>query len=182
MLFRSYLRDKAVLKANPVHPEIYQWWFRLPGGDYQGQKTRRYGFLLYISIANKGLRKVQLKEWRLKLKSASYRKAKLKPISIPEPSWENESFTKYFPVLGQKGLMFGGETIVDAGCSISGMAYYIYECFGNKLFDPIIVNDKIEGFFEIKDVFGKTEKCEIIFSYKELEYVQTIFKDIEKII
>ena len=181
MLFRSYFRDRAVLKVSAIHPEVYQWWFRLPGSEYQGQTTRSYGFLLYIGIANKGLRKVQLEKWRLIIRSASNKKIELKPMSIPEPSWENEVFTKYFPVLGQKGLMFGGATMVDAGCSISGMAYYIYECFGDKLFDPLIVNDTIRGSFEVNDVFGKKEKCKIIFSYKKLEYVQTIFKDIEKI-
>jgi len=102
-------------------------------------------------------------------------------MSIPDPSWENEAFTKYFPVLGQKGLVFGGDTKVDAGCSISGMAYYIYECFGDKIFDPLIVNDAIKGYFEVNDVFGHKVKCTINFASKELTYVQTIFKDIEKV-
>ena len=181
MLLRSYLRDRPVLKACAIHPEVYQWWFRLPEGEYQGQKTRRYGFLLYIGIGNKGLRKVQLERWRLKVRTAKYRKIELKPMSVPEPSWECDAFTKYYPVLGQKGLMFGGETMVDSGCSISGMAYYVYECFGDKIFDPLIVNDTIMGFFEINDVFGKKTKCKITFNLRELEYIQTIFKNIEKI-
>jgi len=181
MLLRSYLRDRPVLKASAIHPEVYQWWFRLPGKEYQGQQTRRYGFLIYIGIANKGLRKVQLESWRLKVRSARYKRIELKPMSIPDPSWENEAFTKYFPVLGQKGLVFGGDTKVDAGCSISGMAYYIYECFGDKIFDPLIVNDAIKGYFEVNDVFGHKVKCTINFASKELTYVQTIFKDIEKV-
>ncbi len=182
MLLQLYLRDRAILKASAIHPEIYQWWFRLPEGKYQGQKTRRYGFILYIGIANKGLRKVELEKWRLKVRSANYKKREMKPMSIPEPSLENEVFTKHFPVLGQKGLIFRGETTIDAGCSISGMAYYVYECFGDKVFDPLIINDKIKGIFEAKDVFGKKVKTKIDFTYKELEYVQSFFKDIDKII
>ena len=170
-----------MLKASAVHPEVYQWWFRLPAKEYQTQQTRRYGFLLYIGIANKGLRKVQLERWHLKVRSAFFKRIELKPMSIPEPLWENEAFTKCFPVLGQKGLVFGGDTTVDSGCSISGMAYYIYECFGDKHFDPLIVNDVIQGFFEARDVFGKKVKCTINFTKKELGYVQTIFKNIEKV-
>ncbi len=181
MLLRSYLRDKPILKATAIHPEIYQWWFRLPEDEYQGHKIRRFGFLLYISISNKGLRKVQLSQWRLKIRMTRLKKIELKPTNIPDATLEHEVFIKSFPVLGQKGLIFSGDTLVDAGCSISGMAYYIYECYGDEIFDPLIIDDTIKGFFELKDVFETKTKCNINFTYKKLDYVQTIVKDIEKI-
>ncbi|MFC1994952.1 hypothetical protein ACFLVK_00915 [Chloroflexota bacterium] len=59
-LLRFYLRDKPKLSVHPIHPDVYQWWFKLLGGEYEGKHTRKYGFLAYIGISNHGLRKVSL--------------------------------------------------------------------------------------------------------------------------
>lgn len=85
-LLISYLKDKPKLKVEPVHPKIYQWWFKLPNGKTEdGQITRKYGFLTYVSINNKGLRRTTLDEWNLIIKDKTFKKRKLKAVSIPEP-------------------------------------------------------------------------------------------------
>lgn len=70
MLLKYYLRDKPKLKVRPVHPEIYQWWFKLPNGEFEGYPTRKYGFLAYIAISNRGLRKYRLTLGALILKQS----------------------------------------------------------------------------------------------------------------
>jgi len=55
ILLSSYLRDKPKLTVRPVHPDTYQWFFLLPSGQFQEHQTRKYGFLSYISITNKGI-------------------------------------------------------------------------------------------------------------------------------
>jgi len=182
MLLRSYLRDRAVLTASPIHPEVYQWWFRLPNGEFEGMPTRRYGFLAYIAVGNRGLRKVSLKSWRLFIKTyAKKSKQELKALSIPEPVFEAESFSKVYPVLGTAGLAYKGETVVDSGCSISGWAYYVAEYHGNEKWNPVIKDDKITGSFVVRDIFGGKAKIKITFSKRELEDISALLPGIEKV-
>ena|SRR5437660_1657184 len=63
-LLKFYLRDKPKLRVEPIAPQVYQWWFRMPDGRTETQSTRRYGFLAYVSISNRGLRKVELETWK----------------------------------------------------------------------------------------------------------------------
>ncbi len=69
-LLRYHLRDRPKLTIQPVHPDAYQWWFKLPSGEYEGNPSRKYGFLAYIDITNRGLRKVSLDSWRLFIHTA----------------------------------------------------------------------------------------------------------------
>jgi integrase len=117
MLMKFYLRDKAKLTVEPVHPETYQWWFRHRDGDFQGNPTRRYGFITYIDVTNSGLRKVQLSSWRLFIRSRLRKWVELKPINMPEPSIAIGEHRKLYPVLGQRGLNFEGDTTVESGGS-----------------------------------------------------------------
>jgi len=129
MLLRYYLRDRPKLTVHAIHPETYQWWFVLPGGEFKGKSTRKYGFLAYIGITNKGLRKVSLDSWRLFVRTVGFKEVELKPISIPEPKsilGESDN-AKFWPVLGQRGVMYEGGTEIDSGGSIAGMAYYVGE-------------------------------------------------------
>jgi len=100
MLLKFYLRDRARLTAHPVHPEIYQWWFRRPDGEFEGKPTRRYGFIAYIAIQNSGLRKTELISWRLFIKTRLGRWHELKPINMPEPSSEIGSHEWIEPASG----------------------------------------------------------------------------------
>ncbi|TKJ47581.1 hypothetical protein CEE34_02940 [Candidatus Aerophobetes bacterium Ae_b3a] len=44
MLLRYYLRDRPKLAVHSIHPDVYQWWFKLPSGEFEGNPTRKYGF------------------------------------------------------------------------------------------------------------------------------------------
>ncbi len=182
MLLKYYFNDRPKLCVEPVHPEVYQWWFRLPDGKNNDSLTRKYGFLVYAAILNRGLRKVSLSSWRLFIKTG-IKEIDLRPISIPEPQAElsKSGHIKAWPVLGQKGIHFGGNTLIDSGTSISGMAYYIAEVYGSESWNPVIKNGKINGKFVITDVFGNKAKTEIIFNESTVERVKTMIENIELI-
>lgn len=181
MLLKFYLRDRARLTVLPIHPDVYQWWFRRPDGRFEDKLTRRYGFIVYIAIQNSGLRKTQLTSWRLFIKTRLGRWNELKPLNMPEPSSEIGSHVKLYPVLGQRGEHFQGETLVDSGCSTSGMVYYVYECYGGEGWDPRITDQQITGEFRISDGFNRRAKCEVRFNLKPLDYIRSFAPGIETI-
>lgn len=71
--------------------------------------------------------------------------------------------------------------MIASGGKISGMTYYIAEFYGDRIFNPIIKGNKINGEFFVIDVFGKKISCKIIFSETPLEKIKSLIKDIEKI-
>jgi len=133
MLLRSYLRDKPILEVSPIHPDAYQWFFRLPNSSVNGVPTRKFGFLTYVGIKNKGIRDVSLDEWHLIIKTRIGKSIEFKPISIPEPRIQlgESQNLKTWPVLGQAGIYFKGNTMIKAGDSIAGFAYYVAEYYGS---------------------------------------------------
>jgi len=60
ILVWQFSRDRPKLSVASVHPELYQRYFRLPPGEYRGHETRKFGFLIYLAIANRGLRDVSI--------------------------------------------------------------------------------------------------------------------------
>jgi hypothetical protein len=181
-LLSNHLRDQAILKVKPIHPDVYQWWVRLPAREYEGAPTRRFGFLLYVGIGNQGLRKVALDSWRLFIQTNATRsKQELKPLSIPEPITDLGSYAKSYNVLGLRGALGSGETVIDSGCSISGWVYYVAEYFGDETWNPVIKNGKIKGTFVVRDIFKGKTQTEIVFSEKELSFVQKMIPSIENI-
>jgi hypothetical protein len=181
MLLRFYLRDRARLTVHPIHPDTYQWWFTLPPGEFEGKATRRYGFVTYVAIQNSGLRKTQLTSWRLSIRLRLGRSRELKPINMPEPSAKIGEHVKLYPVLGQRGLHFEGDTLVDSGCSASGMVYYFYECYGGEGWDPKTSGQQIKGTFYVSNGFNGKAKCIVRFRPKSLEEIKTFAPGIDAI-
>jgi len=182
MLLKYYLRDRPKLIVRPIHPEVYQWWFKLPDGEFEGNPTRKYGFLAYIDVINCGLRKVSIGSWNLFLRTVGFKRVELKPINIPEPKGDiGGGINKFLPVLGQRGPLFAGDTLVDSGVCISGMAYYILEFHGGEAWNSRIKNERITGKLVVRDVFGKKAHCKIVFSKISLEKVTSMIEGIEKI-
>ena len=179
ILLHNFLRDRPDLKITAIHPEVYQWWFNLPPGEFEGKPTRKRGFIVYVGIGNKGLRSVTVNQWRLHIKLRNGHKEELKPMNLPQPKQEFTGFTKEFPVLGQRGVTFSGDTKVNTGDSISGMSYYILECYGSDQFDPIISNEKIIGTFVVMDVFDKKYSTTIYFSKVNRGKIEKLFGSIE---
>lgn len=185
ILLWYFLRDHPKLVVEPVHPEVYQWYFRLPDGEYEGVPSRKYGFLLYASISNKGLRSVALASWRLTIRSRNKQKNELKPVNLPgEPMLDltERETVKIWPVLGQGGILpGGGDTMVVSGASVSGMAYYLYECYGDSMWDPVEKDGIVEGVFRVKSVFRNKAKTKIQFRKKQLEEIEKMVPGISKI-
>jgi len=180
-LLRHYVRDRPSLRVEPIHPDTYQWWLRLPPGEYQGQQTRRYGFLPYIDVTNRGLRRVSLSSWRLCVRTRGLRRIELKPMNITEPIWQGERITKVFPVLGQKSPLYSGSTVVESGCGVSGVSYYVYECYGGQGWDPRIKGDRIHADVVVTDVFGGVSRTRFSFALKDLAFVEKFIEGITEI-
>ena len=181
LLLKYYLRDKPKLEVKPIHPEVYQWWFQLPAGTQDGKPTRKYGFLCYVGISNKGLRKCSLNSWRLSVRAKNFTRAELKPISLPELKARMGSSFKLWPVLGQRDLHFEGDTVVEPGTSISGMAYYIYHVWGDAGFDPRIIGGEVSATLTVTNIFGQSSSCRLRLKERPLIEIQKIAPGIERI-
>lgn len=182
ILVRVRIRDRARLKVAPIHPDTYQWWFRLPDATFQGRTTRLFGFLGYIAVLNRGYRAVSINGWRLRIGAKNHQYAELRAFSIPEPTYNMGEHLKVFPVLGQKGLIHQGEVRIDSGDSTGGMAFYVYECFGSDSWDPLVRDGKIKGRYTVRDVFGGKAKCQVIFREKTLEDVEAMIPSLRDIV
>lgn len=181
ILLWNFTRDRPSIVAKPIHPTIYQWWFNLPSREYKGQHTRAYGFIAYVGISNKGLRSVAINEWHLKIRTRNFRNCELKPINLPEPKIEIGNHVKILPIFGQHGQFFKSDMTVQSGNSISGLAYYIYECYGDLIWNPKDTDGVIKGKFGVNTVFNNKTTCKICFHKRNLEEITKIFPGIETI-
>lgn len=181
ILVRVHLRDRARLVVSPVHPDTYQWWFRAPSGTHAGRVTRRFGFVVYAGIGNKGYRAVTFNRWRLRIRSRNGKFNELRALSMPEPRVNLGEIMKVFPVLGQKSTLSSGEMRVEAGDSTSGMALYLYECFGPDDWDPVLKDGQVTGRFTIEDVFGGHSKSDFHFRERSLEQIEQILPGVKEL-
>ena len=170
------------MSIHPIHPEVYQWFFDLPPGQHEGQPTRKYGFLVYIGITNRGLRDVSINYWHLFLKIRNKTSIELKPLTITEPKVTiGQIAEKVYPVLGAKGVLFTGDTMIRSGDSIAGFACYMAEFYGHENFNPLIENGKAIGKMVVKSVFNNKAIVKIEFSRIELARAQQMIPHIETV-
>jgi len=183
ILLRNYLRDRPELVVRPIHSDTYQWFFPLPCGNYQGQPTRKYGFLTYIGIANRGIRDVAIESWRLRIKTDGHGWQELGPVSIPEPQIElgESGSLKIWPVLGQKGVFHQGDTMLKSGDSIAGFAFYIAGFYGDKSWNPLVRNGKAIGEVLVRSVLGQKAKSKVFLREIPLEKAKRMVKGIDQI-
>ena len=173
-LLRFYTRDRARLGVEPVHPEVYQWWARLDDSVRDGEPTRRWGFLLYLACTNAGLRPTTLDRWRLRVYARNRRHADLVALSIPEPHAEFSGNIKVYNVLGARGPLTDGETRIEPGGSVSGMAYYVYECWGADSWDPVVSDDGITVSLRVRDVFCNRASARIVCHQRSQDELQEL--------
>lgn len=175
--------NKPKLKIEVLHPDQYQWYFKLPPGSYKGLKTRSYGFIPYISIKNKGLKETSLDSWFLDIKVYNNNFTRIHPISIPEPiiKMGKTDNVKILPVLGIRGLFHDGSTSIRSGNFISGISYFILTFYEDE-YNPIFKDNKITGKFVIIDGFGRKIETEILFNEMPLEKIKEIIPNVDKII
>jgi len=183
ILLREYLRDRPKLMVEPIHPDTYQWFFKLPSRELHGHTTRKFGFLTYLSITNRGLRDVSLNSWRLHIRTAGGKRYELRPMSTVEPSIRlgQSDSVKTYAVLGVKGVVTEGETWVRAGGGIAGFAYYLAEFFGGDQWNPVIKEGTVTETIVVSDVFGKKTSAKIVFKEIPLKKAKEMVKDIDKI-
>ena len=180
-LLRFYYRDRPRLRVTPVHPETYQWWFKLPDGEMAGAPTRRWGFLLYVGASNSGLRPTTLDEWRLEVRPKNLKRSRLTALSISEPeAWLGE-MKKIYPVLGTRGLAHEGTTRLEPGGSIAGMVYYVYECYGDEEWDPKTESETIRVKLLVREVFGRRVRCKIDCRERNLDEIEEMVPGISTI-
>ena len=182
ILFWRYVTDRPILRVKPVHPDVYQWFFRLPAGKYQGTETRKYGILIYIDVINRGRRSVQLESWNLRVPSMARRWSTLKPLSIPEPHTQlGDAGEKVWPVLGVRGPMTSGSTLVPSGESIGGFAYYVAEWWGSAQHDLRIVDGKASVVAEIRSILGNQARTTVVLTEISLEKAEEMVQGIETV-
>jgi len=183
MLLRHYLRDRPKLALSAIHPDSYQWFFVLPDGKYQNQPTRKYGFLSYVSIINRGIRDVSLESWSLHIKTVGGKWVELHPLSIPEPQIElgQSGSLKVWPVLGQKGVYHKENAMIRAGSGISGFAYYIAEHYGGNTWNPMIKEGKATGRIVVRSVLGNKASAKVPFTKIPLKKAKEIVEGIDKV-
>jgi len=76
---------------------------------------------------------------------------------------------------------FDGDTLIDAGCSTSGMVFYIYECYGGEGWNPEATGQKINAIFQASDGFNGKAKCTVSFTRKSLEEMKAFAPGIDVI-
>ena len=191
ILVLMFMKDRSKLVLKVIHPDTYQWFFRLKDTTEDGTIYAHIGFLVYIGIANRGLRDAALGSWRLLIKK---RRKKMFPwlwnwieltsLSIPEPRAElsGTGHEKRYAVLGGKGETFEGSTFISSGASISGFAYYVLSTTPEDIKDSELGPEtKIHGKMAVTDAFGKKCSCIIPFSYITLAEVDKFVPGISSI-
>jgi hypothetical protein len=168
-LLRNHLRDRPKLIVKPIYPAAHQLWALLDGSTRDGPPARRYGFLAYVSVLNRGLRPVSLEDWTLEVPGVGGFRATLSPLSIPEPEVVLGVVKKVFPVLGQKGASHSGGLRVEPGGEVSGMAFFVLDCFGGPESNPVMAEGAIGGTFRVSHIFGGKASCKIVFRCRSAE-------------
>ena len=93
---------------------------------------------------------------------------------MPEPKVTIGELEKFYPVLGQRGVHFDGSTLTEPGCSITGMVFFEYECYGDESWDPAILNGKVSTTFSVKSIFGQTCQCTLECSEKSFDEINAM--------
>lgn len=155
----------------------------MPPRTHEGFETKRYGFLAYLCIVNRGLRDVSIESWILKLKAKNGKWNDLNPISTPEPTIPlgDSGSKKVLPVLGQSGLFHRSNTMVRSGDSVSGMAYYNIEYYGEYEEEPRITPGETTARIEVTTVFGKRSSRKIRFKQMDFNKIDSMLPGIDKI-
>lgn len=183
-ILRQFLRDKPILRLRVIYPDDFQWWFEHKIVYHAGAQQIKLGFLVYMSISNKGLRDTTLDLWNLNVKRRDGRKETLNPLSIPQPKQvltlsSGDIYTRCFRALGLADEKSSEYSSLTSGEALAGWAYYVLSGIEGESDMPAIENDEVRVIFEVKDVFGKGAKQEVLLRKVELEHVKQFIQGIE---
>jgi hypothetical protein len=158
----------------------------LPAGTYKGLPTRNYGILVYLRVANAGLRKVQLQSWKLAVRTGLLRLEWMPAMNMPAVELELGPVLKRVPILGQMSDKFNGNTVVESGCSVSGLAFFNLEAYGGNRFDPKAIQ-RIEHARSldvrvcVTDCFGKRWNSKFTLAEKSFAEMNRRIPNIDRI-
>lgn len=181
ILLSNFWSDKSKIIVTPVHPNVYQKWVRISDIQVENKTVRRYAFISYFSVANKGKRNVAINQWRLHIKNRLsifqqiHKSQELLPFNIPEIEIpQNKEHSKIIRVWGQSTPNYSNSSaMIESGNSNLGMSCWIYEVYGEKAWSPKISKKKyIKAKLKVKDVFGKYSNCTLYFAHISLESLQ----------
>jgi len=186
ILLSNYLRDVPKLVISPVHPETYQCWLQLEDTKKEDKVLRRYVFLSYFGVANRGLRDVAVNEWRLHIQNRLgliqfySKKKELLPYNLPEAQCIIGEHVKLIRSFGQITQNFQGDSnMIKSGDSTSGMACWMYSVWGDEGWNPKTDKyDRVKATLKIRDVFGKRTQCQLIFQRTTLENLKKMIPTI----
>ena len=180
------MKDAPKLVISPVYSQLYQYWFQIDDIKKDDKTFRRYVFLSYFSVANQGLRDVAVDKWRLHIKNRLGliqfydKKKKLPPYTLPETQYTIGGHVKSIRSFGQNTQNFkDSSTMVKSGDSIAGMACWVYSVWGDEGWNP--KKDKynrVKSTLKIKNVFGDTSKCKLVFQKTTLGNLKDKFSTI----
>lgn len=178
VLVRSKYRPKYVVKV--AEHDGFAWFFQLPDGKSSDKVITRYGFLVYISMINKGFGDDRLERWYLQIKASTGKPCELKPVGIPEPEVKLGKEMKTYPVLWQRGLYQEGNPMLESDVSISGVAYFVGEFYSDNGLGFLITNDTMRGKFIIETGRDERVSKELTFNKVDIGEVRRFVDDIDK--
>jgi hypothetical protein len=138
----------------------------MPDAEVKGKSLRIYGFLFYVGVANRGLRRAAVTSRRLVIHLNNGKKRELRSINMPELEIKIGRGVKLLPTFGQKTANFAGETMVESGSSIAGTLLYTYACWGDSSWNPALDNGKVKARLVLTDVFDQKTGCQLLLAEK----------------
>lgn len=184
ILLQNYLNNKPKVHISSVDKEKrYLWWTKLPQTLIDGKKVVIYGFILYMSIENRGNKKIRIDEWFIKVNPLGNKAHDLYRLPIPIAEQKLMDGSKIvYPVLGQLNNALSGNTVIESGDITSGFTFYADRYFegenGKEAFN--IINNIINVEFWVINGYGKKKKCRVTLTYKPFNEINEIMPNLDK--
>jgi len=175
-LLSNYLRDRPRLVIDLESSKFFPIWDSVQAQLHGGKEFIEYGFVLYINVANKGLRRVSLRKILLFNKSDKNEWKEVWPYRRPGTEKDPKKPDYYASILRFQ-LPNSEKPLIESGSNIDGFARYMIK--QKRSFMPLIRDDKIQGKLVVVDVFGNKKRKKVSFkkyqSKKEWEFSEKYF-------
>lgn len=182
ILIQNYLNNKPKIKLESNGDDM-MWWTKLPTMYEGSNEVITYGFFVYAHIQNRGIKRVKISKWWIKVKDVAnnYRTLNRLPIPICEEKLRDGSI-RLFPVLGNTNKTLSGNTMIEQGDGISGFAFYADQQYSQEGSEVYILNEKNEMKvrFYVKDGYGKTRSKYFNLKYVDFSSIENIMPGIDK--
>jgi len=164
ILVFNFLKNRPNIVLNPKLSENPEnnYFFVMPTLETNGLAIRRYCFITYITIINRGSRSTSLLSWELQVIIGD-KKVRLLPVTVPsiQFAFSEAGIMKKFTPLGMGDKKEG--LLLQSGEIKRGFSCYIIEFISNRDLKIDPNGGKIKAKMIITDSFGKeiTTSCSI---------------------